>query len=77
MASAKLRPICLGLNVLTHYRMTTHILVKNVSDNGLLRDSTKPLPESMLTQDYQHPCLFNFAGNVQDIVVKIMLWNNS
>ena len=30
--------------------MATKILVYNGSDNGVLPDSTKPLPEPMLTQ---------------------------
>ena len=45
----------------------------NVSDNGLWRDSTKPLPQARLTQDYRHPYLCNSAGSVQDIVARIMI----
>ena len=61
--SAKWRPFCLGLNVLMKYlqscktaslitsqwrHMAPQILVNNGSDNDLLPDGTKPLPELML-----------------------------
>ena len=32
-----------------------NLLVNNVSNNGLVPDGTKPLPEPMLTGDYWHP----------------------
>ena len=45
MSSAKWRPFCLGLNVLTHYGLVdSKILVNTGSGNGLLPDGTKLLP---------------------------------
>ena len=57
MSSGKWRTFCLGLNVLTHYglvmpyHMATQIWVDIGSDNGLLPNDTKPLPEPMLNPD--------------------------
>ena len=42
--------------------MATKITV-NDSDNGFLPDSTKPLPEPMLSQNYQHPSQYNITEN--------------
>ena len=53
LSSAKWRPFCLGLNVLTHWdlvnNMVTLSLVNTGSCNGLLPDGTKPLPKPVLT----------------------------
>ena len=46
--------------------MTTKILINNGSDNGLLPDGTKPLPEPMLTRDFWHPSQCNFTRNAYD-----------
>ena len=46
-------------------------LVNIGSDNGLLPDGTKPLPETMLTNHQRNLVEFtwNFTGNAQDIYV--------
>ena len=54
MSSAKWRPFCIGLNVLTHCRLMTPygditIWVNIGSGNGLLLDGAKPSPEPLLT----------------------------
>ena len=52
MLSGKLRPFCLGLNVLTHCGLVmpdgTQIWINIGSGNGLLLDGTKPLPDPAL-----------------------------
>ena len=57
MSSAKWRPSSFCLNVLTHWGLVTPCgiiqLGQHDSGNGLLPNSTKPLPEPMLTN---RPC---------------------
>ena len=40
------------------------ILVNNSSDDGLLPDDTKPLPDPMLTRYHWHPSQCSFRDNV-------------
>ena len=54
ISSAKWRPFCLGLNVLTHFCLVMPYAHRSgstliSSDNGLFPDGTKPLPDSVLT----------------------------
>ena len=51
----------------------TKILVNNGSDNGLLPDGNKPLPEPMLTRNYWHPSQCNFTENAQDMLANIFI----
>ena len=59
--------------------MVTKILVNTGSDNGLLPDSTKPLHEPMLTQDYWHPFLHDFIENkiCRLSLIQVMAWYHS
>ena len=47
MSSAKWRPFCLGLNVLTHLPLVLHICVSELGQHWRRRDD-KSLPETML-----------------------------
>ena len=52
VSSAKWRPLCLGLNELTHWGLVTTYSIMNLVSIGsskIMANITKPLPESMLT----------------------------
>ena len=48
--------------------MATKIVINNGSDNGLLSDVTKPLPEPMLSPDCWYPSYCSFTEIVQDML---------
>ena len=52
--------------------MVTKKLVNIGSDNGLLPEYTKPLPEAMLTWNHWHPSQNNIRENAEDIMAKII-----
>ena len=73
MASAEGWRFCSGLNVWTHYGLVTPYGVKKT-------DSTKPLPEPMLTDNKWGFVALpdgNYTGNVHDILDKNLRIINS
>ena len=66
-----LKPICTGLNYLTH----NQILVNNGSDYDLVPDGTKPLPELILTLRSSASTPVQCTENVWDVLVKIIIQN--
>ena len=49
--------------------MASEIFVNTGYSNGLLPDSTKPLPEPMLTSNYKGPGAFYFTLGTQATIV--------
>ena len=76
MSSARCRSFWLCADSLTPSDALRKILVNDDSDNGLLPDSTKPLPEVIFTWKYWHPSRCHFIEKTQDMLAKNIIYNN-